>query len=66
MKARVDPDKCIGCQLCVETCPAVFSMEGDTATAFGGAVPREEEAACRQAAEGCPVEAIAVEETVSQ
>lgn len=61
MKAKVDPDTCIGCELCVEVCPAVFVMDGDVAKAKSGEVPPEHEDTCRAAAEGCPVDAIAIE-----
>lgn len=61
MKARVDPDICIGCSLCVETCPGVFRMEADKAVAFIDIVPKEAEDTCRQAAEECPVNAIIIE-----
>jgi len=62
MKAKVDPDTCTGCGLCVETCPEVFEMPGEVATAKADIVPKEFEDACREAAEGCPVEAISIEE----
>lgn len=61
MKAMVDQDICIGCGLCVATCPKVFRMEGDTSLAYADPVPEGEEKNCRQAAEICPVGAITVE-----
>lgn len=61
MKAVVDPEKCIGCTLCVQTCPEVFRMEEDKAVAYADPVPPEKEESCREAAESCPVDAIAVE-----
>ena len=61
MKVRVDPEICIGCTLCEQTCPAVFRMEGDKAVAYIAIVPKEHEAACKKAAEECPVSAINVE-----
>lgn len=62
MKAIVDQNTCTGCGLCVDTCPDVFGMDGDTAKAKAGDVPPAAEASCREAAAGCPVEAIAIKE----
>lgn len=61
MKVRVDPNICIGCTLCVQTCEEVFKMEGDKAIAYVSPVPDEFEAACRQAVDECPVAAIIAE-----
>jgi ferredoxin len=62
MKAHVVADKCTGCELCVSICPAVFSMNADNvAEAIREPVPKSEEAACREAAESCPTEAIVLE-----
>jgi ferredoxin len=60
MKANVDKDICTSCELCVQTCPEVFRMEGDFAVAFADPVPGDFEKAARQAAEECPVEAISI------
>jgi ferredoxin len=62
MRAKVDPDICTGCELCVQTCPEVFYMKGDVAEAKDIDVPQETQDTCRQAAEECPVEAIVVTE----
>jgi ferredoxin len=62
VKATVDQDTCTGCALCPDTCPEVFEMNGDTATAKVDVVPPEAEDTCRVAKEGCPVEAISIEE----
>ncbi len=62
MKVKVDPDMCTGCGLCPDICPAVFEMDGDVAKAKVDSVPSDEEESCREAAEGCPVEAISIEE----
>lgn len=61
MKARVEPDICIGCELCVQTCPEVFRMEADKAVAFVSIVPGDIEDTCKQAADECPVTAIIIE-----
>ena len=61
MKAVVDKDLCTGCELCTQTCPDVFEMEGDTASVKADAIPSGSEDCARQAAEECPVEAIKLE-----
>lgn len=61
MKTKVDPAICIGCTLCVQTCPEVFRMEGDTAVAYVNPVPKDVESTCKQAADECPVTAIIIE-----
>ncbi len=62
MKAKVDPELCTGCGLCPDICPNVFELEGDVAKPIVETVPPDEEGACREAAEACPVEAIIIEE----
>ncbi|MEJ2662743.1 MAG: ferredoxin [Spirochaetia bacterium] len=62
MKATVDKDTCTGCALCPDICPEVFNMEGDTAVAYTNPVPDAAVESCREAADQCPVEAIAIEE----
>ncbi len=61
MKASVDQNTCIGCELCVQTCPEVFKMKDDKAIAFCNPVPAGAEETCKQAAGDCPVSAISVE-----
>ena len=63
MKASVD-DSCIACGLCVEVCPEVSELpEGaDVAKVIVDEVPAAAEVSCREAADGCPVEAIHLEE----
>lgn len=63
MKVKVDQELCTGCGLCVEICPEVYDWNDDgLAEAKGGTVPEESASDARDAAEDCPVEAIAVEE----
>ena len=64
MKVSVDKDLCTGCELCVETCPDIFKMDGDVAVAYdnNNPVPEDMEDCATEASEGCPVEAIPLEE----
>jgi len=62
MKAKVDPDLCTVCELCVDTAPDVFEMKDDVATAKVEVVPTVAEEAAKEAAESCPAEAISIEE----
>lgn len=63
MKAIVDKDTCTGCGLCEETCPEVFRLgDDDIAEVIVADVPPEAQDSAREAAEGCPVEAITIEE----
>ena len=60
MKAKVDAEACIGCGLCVSTCPEVFEMKDDKAVVIVAVVPKGAEENCRKATEECPVTAIAI------
>jgi ferredoxin len=53
-------DQCIDCDLCRETAPANFKRNDDGGHSFVYKQPTtpEEEALCKEAMEGCPVEAI--------
>jgi ferredoxin len=53
-------DQCIDCDLCRETAPANFKRNDDGGHSFvyKQAETPEEEALCKEAMEGCPVEAI--------
>lgn len=62
MKAIVDPAICTGCGLCAETCPEVFEMDGEMVKIKVDPVPAKDVASCREAVEGCPVEAISIVE----
>ncbi|HHY68888.1 MAG TPA: ferredoxin [Bacillota bacterium] len=60
-KIRIDHDLCIGCGLCVDTCPDVFELNDE-----GKAVVKENAESniecAKEAAEICATEAIEIEE----
>ncbi|NLP45960.1 MAG: ferredoxin [Epulopiscium sp.] len=63
MKAKIDRDGCIGCELCTTICPEVFQMAEDgLAEVYTDPVPEEVEDTAIEAQENCPVSVIAVEE----
>ena len=62
MKVTVDEETCIGCEVCVDTCPEVFEMVYDKARVKINEVPKDVVEPCREAAENCPVEAIQIED----
>ena len=53
-------DQCIDCDLCRETAPANFARSEEGGHSYVSKQPEnaEEEALCKEAMEGCPVEAI--------
>ncbi len=60
MKVWVDPDLCISCGLCINTCPEVYEWDngGKAVAKDDGAVPAGSQGAAKEAVEGCPVNAI--------
>ena len=63
MKAKVDPEKCLGCGVCEGIAPDVFSLGSDgIAVVLLDPIPEKYWADVRQARDDCPEEAISVEE----
>lgn len=64
MKAFIDQDGCIACELCAEICPSVFRMneDDDSAEVYVDEVPQEDEADAQDARDSCPVEVISLED----
>ncbi len=61
MKAKIDRDGCIACELCANTCPEVFRMADDgLAEVYVDEVPEEVGDAAKEAEENCPVSVITV------
>jgi len=61
MKVHVDPETCIGCELCPSICPDLFRMGDDgIARAVIELVPEELQSCAKEAAQSCPVEAIKI------
>jgi len=61
MKVNVNKDKCIGCGFCVAVCPEVFELGEDGKSYVKGDVSKCDEKTLKEAAEGCPVNAITIE-----
>ena len=61
VKVEVDEHLCVGCGLCSAVCPDVFRSD---ATGRSEVIPGSDGTlpCVKEAAEGCPVEAITVEE----
>lgn len=63
MLAKIDRDGCISCGLCPSLCPEVFRMaEDDLAEVYVDEIPKEAEDSALEAAEGCPVSVISIEQ----
>lgn len=62
MKAVIDQDVCTGCELCCDTCPDVFEMDGDVAKTKVDEIPSDAEESAKEAAESCPVECIQIQD----
>ena len=58
-KVEVDKEKCIGCGACTAVAPDVFEFDDDGLAKATNNVINDD---VKNAAEGCPTEAITVEE----
>lgn len=57
MRVTINEDYCVGSGLCEMTCPEVFEVR-DMARVKVDPIPAEWEESAREAARGCPTEAI--------
>ena len=63
MKAYVNKDTCIGCELCTQICPDVFSMDDDgKSVAIDDDIPANLQDDAVEARDSCPVSAIDIKE----
>lgn len=61
LNAEVDQELCISCGACVSMCPDVFDWNDDQkAHAVKTPVPSNEESCAKEAADGCPTDAIKI------
>jgi ferredoxin len=61
MKAKVDRDLCIGSAMCIATAPDVFELD-DEGLSYVADPDAGDDDLLRDAAEGCPVQAIILED----
>ena len=63
MKAYVDKDTCIGCELCTQICPDVFSMDDDgKSVAINDDISENLQDDGVEARDSCPVSAIDIKD----
>ena len=60
MNAHVNGN-CIGCGLCASACPDVFTLTDEGVAAARDEIDPGQEEMVREAADGCPVDAIEVD-----
>lgn len=58
-KVEVDQETCIGCGLCTQICPEVFSINSNGKSESIAEVEEQEKTNVDEAINSCPVEAIA-------
>lgn len=59
MRVTVEEARCVGCGMCVDVCPQIFSLTAQH-RAQGGCIPPEDLDDALDAALDCPVAAISV------
>lgn len=62
MRVQIDRSGCIACGLCVDTCPEVFRIAEDGLAEVYTSPSDTDMTMVREAANGCPVSVIKVDE----
>lgn len=62
MNVMIDRDGCISCGMCAATCPDVFRMADDGLAEVYKEPTSADEEMVKDAADGCPVEVIHVDD----
>lgn len=57
----IDQEECLGCEACVEICPAVFEFDGDAGKAFVKDDANADESCVDEAIGSCPAACISKE-----
>lgn len=57
----IDQEECLGCEACVEICPAVFDFDGDSGKAFVKEDANADESCVDEAIGSCPAACISKE-----
>jgi len=60
---QVDQAKCIGCGLCISTCPDVFELSDEDRKSHVKNASKCVECNCQEALDNCPAKAISWEES---
>ncbi len=60
MKVMIDDDHCVGCMMCVDTCPEIFKSDGDIAIVITDFISNDLKEKCMNAVKSCHVETISV------
>jgi len=62
MEVIINKHECVGCGICADKCPDIFELEDKLAIVKVQPSGQEQELCSREAADVCPVNAIAIKE----
>lgn len=61
MKVKIDESLCVGCCLCQNICPNIFTKNNDSKIVVkNGQISKNDEKKIEEAVESCPVKAIKI------